>query len=97
MAKKPERESEAVEPVQATCPACLASLDVPAMTTLKGLAPCPSCARTLVVTDGAVRLATAEDVLPLSETERNQIKALRPKAWRDDVKARSMAIRGKRR
>lgn len=97
MAKREPREPEQPVEREVYCPACLASLDVPAMTTLKGLAPCPSCARTLVVTDGAVRLATAEDVLPLSETERNQIKALRPKAWRDDVKARSMAIRGKRR
>lgn len=57
------------------CPACShAFSDVP---TVHGMAPCPSCLRTLVIASGEARLAHGADTTVLTEADRDAIRKLR--------------------
>lgn len=93
MAKvKPEPSRRPEKPV---CPCCEA--EIPAGQRFVGAVTiCPSSARTLVRDGAGYRFAKAEDVLPLSETERNALRAMRPAAFKAEQTARLAAIRGRK-
>lgn len=76
-----------------TCPACESAIEITQQ--VQTLAPCPVCARTLVVSGETARLAVDRDVLALSDHERRSLKAMRPAAWRADQQARLREIRGR--
>lgn len=60
------------------CPACSASFPVTA--TVRGIAVCPSCHRTIVASTG--QLARAEDTTALSDDELTALRKLRSEARR---------------
>jgi hypothetical protein len=80
-----------------SCPACLVLLpESPQM--VGGLTVCqnPVCARTLVQVEDYYALATGAETMSLTDGQRNQLRAMRPKAWRENRKAEIAAIRGRR-
>lgn len=78
-----------------TCPSCSAPLDD--IQTISHVGVCPSCARSVVIDQGSVRVATQADIRTLAESELMQLRKRRPAAWRDETKARLTAIRGRAR
>lgn len=78
-----------------TCPNCSGALSDQHVRADAGatFTVCPDCARTLVIDGSGARLATSTDLL--TDGERHILRAMRPKRWRDAMKARSTAIRGR--
>ena len=78
----------------AACPSCDA--DVSKVEAVSGVLTCPRCARTLVLEQGSARLATASDVMGLTESQRVALRKGRPAAWRAERAERVKAIRGRK-
>lgn len=74
-----------------TCPACNVLLPISA----RRVQTCPTCARSLVVTEDSVRLATAADIRALEPHEIDALRKGRSDEWRENTKARLDEIRGK--
>ena len=74
------------------CPSCRATLTNADWLVKDSVGVCSSCARSLVKDNGAVRLATAEDIQALNGDQLTQLRQARPAAWRNSVRARHKAI-----
>lgn len=78
----------------AACPLC--DVDVSKVEAVGGVVICPGCARSLVLEKGAARLATAADVMGLTDGQRDGLRKARPAEWRATRQARTKAIRGRK-
>lgn len=79
-----------------TCPACVGDV-TPADLRIDGtIGVCPTCARSVVLDADALRTATSADLAGLTPAQITQLRQARPKAWRDDVRARHARIMGGR-
>ena len=59
------------------CPACSNTVTMP-ITTVPPLSVCPVCGRTVVLVNGAARLAQAADTIHLTDDQKIALKKLRP-------------------